>query len=101
MKIISQISDTIDELLSAAESHINCAHAKKEEFPAVAAAYYTISLNEMAGVTALHDQVVKLIEDYRKTNGDPPERMMGRYEYIHEKLIDRSNKIKILQGLFK
>jgi len=31
--------------------------------------------------------VVALIEVYKKEKGDPPERMMGRYEYIHEKHI--------------
>lgn len=101
MKIIACIADTIDELLDSAETHIECAHAKREEYPAVAAAYYKLSLDEIASVAALHDQITTLIADYRKTNGDPPERMMGRYEYIHEKHIAKANKIKVLQGLFK
>jgi len=33
---------------------------------------------------------------YKKEHGEPPERMMGRYEYIHEKHISAANKIKIL-----
>ena len=70
MRIIADISNTIEELLDAAEEYINCAHKKKEEFPTVAQAYYTLSLNEMTGVAALHDQVTKLIADYRTKNGD-------------------------------
>lgn len=101
MKIISDISDTIEKLLDAAESHIEYAHKKKEEYPSVAQAYYSLSVAEMASVTVFHEQIVKLIEDYRKANGEPPERMMGRYEYIHEKHIEKTNKIKVLQGLFK
>lgn len=101
MKVISDISNTIEELLSAAEQHIECAYKKKEEFPSVAQAYYALSVSEMTNIMALHEQVVKLIDDYRKKNGDPPERMMGRYEYVHERMIERSNKIKILQELFK
>ena len=87
MIIISDISDTIEELLDRAEKHIECAHKKKEEYPSVAAAYYKLSLDEMTGVSAMHEQVVALIEMYRKEHGEPPERMMGRYEYIHEKHI--------------
>lgn len=101
MQIISDISDTIEELLDAAEEHIECAHRIKEKYLACAQAYYAISINEMTGVQALHEQVTKLIAEYQAEHGDPPERMMGRYEYIHEKHIKKANKIKILQGLFK
>lgn len=101
MKIISQLSDTIEQLLDAAEAHIECAHTTKESYPSAATSYYNLSMDEMKNVAALHDQVTALIADYRKTNGDPPERMMGRYEYIHEKHIAKANKIKVLQGLFK
>ena len=101
MKIISDISDTIDRLLNAAEEHIEYAHKIKEQDPIVAQLYCTTSGNEMTMVTAFHEQIVRLIEDYRKAHGEPPERMMGRYEYIHEKHIEQANKIRILQGLFK
>lgn len=101
MQIISDISDTIECLLDMAEEHIKCAHQIKEAYPSVASVYYKASLDEMASVTAFHEQVTALIEVYKKENGAPPERMMGRYEYIHEKHINKANKIKILQGLFK
>lgn len=101
MQIISNISDTIEELLDKAEEHIQCAHQNKEQYPSVAAAYYKTSIDEIAAVNAFHDQIVALIEIYRKEHGELPERMMGRYEYIHEKHIKQANKIKILQGLFK
>lgn len=101
MIVISDISDTIEELLDKAEEHIECAHRKKDEYPAVATVYYKLSMDEMANVSAFHEQVAKLISDYRAEHGEPSERMMGRYEYIHEKHIDKANKIKVLQGLFK
>ena len=87
MQIISDIADTIDELLEKAHEHIECAHTLKETYPSVAATYYKTSMDEMAAVSAFHDQVVALIELYKKDKGEPPERMMGRYEYIHEKHI--------------
>ena len=55
----------------------------------------------MAIINSFHEQVVSLIEAYKKEHGDPPERMMGRYEYIHEKHIEKATKIKMLQTLFK
>ena len=101
MQIISDIADTIECLLDKAEMHIEYAHEVKEKYPSVAAAYYKLSIDEMTNVNTMHEQVTALIEVYRKEHGDPPERMMGRYEYIHEKHIKKANKIKILQGLFK
>lgn len=101
MVIISDISDTIECLLDKAEDHIEYAHEVKENYPSVAAAYYKLSMDEIANVATMHEQVVTLIEAYRKEKGEPPEKMMGRYEYIHEKHIQKANKIKILQGLFK
>lgn len=101
MKVIECIAETIEELLEKAEEHIECAHKLKEEYPSVASTYYKTSMDEMTDVAAFHDQITALIEVYRKEKGEPPERMMGRYEYIHEKHIKAANKIKILQGLFK
>ena len=101
MKIIASLSDTIECLLDSASDNINYAYQIKDEHPSVATAYYNLSLDQMKHIGAMHEQVSKLIEDYRKTNGDPSERMMGRYEYLHEKHIKKANEIKILQGLFK
>ena len=101
MVVISNISDTIESLLDRAEEHIEYAHSIKDSYPAIAQAYYNLSLSEIGAIGGFHEQVTKLIEDYRKANGEPPERMMGRYEYIHEKHIQKANKVKVLQGLFK
>ena len=101
MKIIADISDTIEELLYKAEEHIEQAHSVKEQYPSVAAVYYKTSIDEINAIAAFHEQVVSLIEGYKKEHGEPSERMMGRYEYIHEKHIQKANRIKILQGLFK
>lgn len=101
MKIIADISDTIECLLDSAEEYIEYAHEIKEDHAAVASLYCKASMDVMSLVGAFHEQVAALIEEYRKEHGDPPERMMGRYEYIHEKHIKKANKIKILQSLFK
>ena len=101
MIVIANVSDTIEELLNLAEEHIEYAHEIREEYPNLAQNYYSMSISEITCIASLHEQVVKLIEDYRREHGDPPERMMGRYEYLHKKHIEKANKIKILQSLFK
>ena len=73
----------------------------KENRPALAQTFAKISSEEMNHVALLHSQVETLITDYRKENGNPPEKMLGIYEYLHQKHIEHANEIKIMQSVFK
>lgn len=102
MQLISKLSDMIEEELNDAEKYAECALKFKEEGKvSLSQAFNKLSLEEMGHVTILHEQVESLITEYKKEHGDPPEKMQGVYEYLHNKHIDHANRIKILQGLFK
>ena len=101
MKDISDLSDVIDDELCDAEKYIRRAMQLKDTNPSLAAAYAKASNEEMGHANLFHDQVVAIIENYRKANGEPSERMMGRYEYAHEKHMKKANEIKVLQSLYK
>ena len=101
MQLISKLSDMIDEELNDSEKYIKCAMNHKDDNPDLAAAFAKLSNEEMGHVNILHEQVVKLINEYRKEHGDPPEKMQAIYDYLHKKHIERANEIKVLQILFK
>lgn len=101
MQIISDISDCIESKLCDAECHIKKAMELKETHSALAQVFMRISTDEMNHIALLHEQVTALIAEYRKEHGDPPERMMGIYEYLHKKHIEKANNIKVMQALFK
>ena len=101
MEIISQISDKIEDKLRSAECYIKAAISYKDERPMLAAVMSRISTEEMEHVNLLHDQVKLIIDEYRKEHGDPPEKMLGIYEYLHKKHINKATEIKVLQALFK
>jgi hypothetical protein len=44
----------------------------KESYPEVANTLYMLSLEEMKHMALLHDQVTKVIAEYKKAKGDPP-----------------------------
>ena len=101
MKIIKKLSEMIEEELSDAEKYIRCAEAYKEEYPTLAAVFYKLSTEEMTHMNLLHDQVTLIIADYRKEHGDPPERMQGVYDYLHQKFMEEANRIRVMQNLYK
>ena len=101
MKIISELSDKIEDVLRQADEYIECALKKKEEFPAIAETYAKLSDERMKDQELLHGQVVALITEYRKTNGEPPEKMQFIYDYLHKKFIDWAMNIKIKQNMYR
>lgn len=101
MQLIEKLSERIEEEMNDAEWYIDCAMKQKTEHPVLAETFYKISLEEMQHMALLHDQVVKIIEEYRKAKGDPPADMLAVYNYLHKKHIERSAEIKIKQSLYK
>ena len=49
----------------------------------------------------LHGEVVKMIEQYRREHGEPPESMMAIYEWEHTKQIDNAAEVKAMQAMYK
>lgn len=52
-------------------------------------------------MSLLHDQVVRIIEEYKRIKGDPPPGMMAIYDYLHEQHIEHAGKTKAKQMLYK
>ena len=101
MQIIKKLSEMIEEELSDAEKYIRCAEAYKEQYPTLATLFAKLSAEEMTHMSLLHDQVKLIIADYRKEHGEPPERMQGVYDYLHQKFMEESDKIRVMQNLYK
>lgn len=101
MKIISDIADKIEHELREADSYADCALMKKEDFPALAEVYYKLSEERMKDQEMLHAQVVSIINEYKKSKGDPPENMQFLYNYLHQKFIDWATKIRVKQNMYK
>ena len=62
--------------------------------------WYMLSLDEMKHVDMNHNEVVKHINSYRAENGEPPEKMMFLYEYLHKKHIECATEIRVMQEMY-
>lgn len=100
MKIIKKLCEYIEEELGDSEKYILKALECKDKYAELANVFYTLSLEEMKHMQILHEQVVKIIEEYRKTKGEPPAPMLAVYDYLHKKFIDETKEIKIMQNMY-
>ena len=101
MKIIKCLSEYIEEELHDADKYIVQAIKVKDEYPGLAELFYQLSLEEMNHMTRLHNEVEKIILEYRRDVGDPPEAMQAVYDFMHERMIAKAKEVKIEQGMFR
>lgn len=101
MTIIKKIADMIEEELEGAELYAKCAVKWKEEHPTLSKTFYDISTDEIRHVGLLHGEVVAIIENHRKTHGEPPAAMLAVWEYVHEKHIEKMKDVKMLQSQYR
>ena len=100
MKIIKCLSEYIHDEIHDAEKYIKKALEVREEYPEVAELLNMLSNEEMRHMQMLHAQVAKLIENYRKTVGEPPVPMLAVYDYLHEKAINEAKEVKVMQQMY-
>ena len=101
MMIIKKLSEMIGEEISDADKYISCALKHRDENPQLAETFFRLSLEEMQHMSLLHDQVTRIIEEYRRAKGDTPPSMMAVYDYLHEKHIEHAGEVKAKQMLYK
>lgn len=101
MKIIETIVERIDEEIHDAKTYAKLAAETKETIPALSHVFYSLSVQEAEHATMLHEQVVKVIEQYRRDHGSPPPAMLAVYEHHHKKSIEKMEEAKRYQEIYK
>lgn len=101
MKLIKKLSERIEDEIEDAECYAKMALEYRDEYPEFARIANNLSAQEMDHMNSLHTIVTNLIDQYRRTNGEPPPAMQAVYDYLHKKHIDHAAKVKALQSMYK
>jgi hypothetical protein len=94
MLIIKEIIGKMDDTLCEADFYAKNAHHYKDTHPILADTYYKLGNDHLAHYMSLHTAVVAIINDHRRTKGEPPATMAAIWDYEHKKLIEDYEDIK-------
>lgn len=101
MKLIKELEELIEEEINDVRKYAKMAAALKDENPSLAQVLYTISTQEDSHQASIHSEVVKIINEYKRTKGEPPAAMMAVYEFMHKRHIENIADARRYQDLYK
>ena len=101
MKLIRDLEEAISDEISDIKKYSRWAADLKESHPTLAEVLYYISVQEDGHQAALHNEVVNIIEEHRRTHGEPPAAMMAVYDFIHKQHIDKLAEARMYQDVYK
>lgn len=101
MKKIAMLVSEIKEELEGAEHYAKQALKNKEYDRDLASTYDKLSEIEKSHANMLHDQVVRIIRDYRASGNEPPAGMMEIWEFEHEKLISDMARVQVMIDAYR
>lgn len=101
MKLIQKLEEMIEDEISGVKHYAKLAIEMKHEQPSLAQVLINIAAQEDAHQTMLHGEVVKIIENYRKTKGEPPKEMMAVYDFLHKRHIDKLQEARRYMEIYK
>ena len=101
MKLIRDLEERIHDEIGDIKWYAKKAAELKAEHPTLAQVLYNISTQEDGHQAAIHNEVVKIIEEHRRNHGEPPATMMAVYDYLHKKAIDELAEARMYQDVYK
>lgn len=101
MQIIKMLEERISEEIHDMKFYAKLAAKYKDSHPMLAQVLYNISTQEEGHASALHNEVVKIIEQHRKEHGAPPPAMQAVYDYLHEEHIEKMAEARHYQEVYK
>lgn len=101
MKIIKELEELIEDEIHDIKKYAKMAAELKEKYPTLAQTLYSISTQEDSHQAAIHSEVVKIVDEFKKNGGEPPAAMMAVYEFLHKRHIENLANARRYQDIYK
>ena len=101
MKCIKELTEHIYEEIEDAKAYALQALEMKDVDRSLGDTYITIAKEEMSHMSRLHDQVTRIINDYRNQKGEPPEAMLQIYNWEHKKIMTSAAEAQVIINNYK
>lgn len=95
MKLIEKLSDMIDEELDDAYRYAECSILHEDDTE-LSKTFRLLSNEELGHAMKLHEQVTRIIKNYKDVKGEPPAEMAALYEYLHKRQVEKYSDVKVL-----
>ena len=99
--LIRDLEEYIEDEIQDIKKYAKMATEVKNDYPTLAQVLFNISAQEDGHQAAIHNEVVKIIEEHRRNHGEPPAAMMAVYDYLHKKSIDKLAEARMYQEVYK
>lgn len=101
MMIIKKLCKRIKKELCNANDYAEAALRYKDSDKILAESCYVLATERLKDVDILHEQVVRIITNYKKEKGEPPAPMQTLYDYEHEEQIENAREVRVLLEMYK
>lgn len=101
MKLIKELEELIEEEIRDVKKYAKMAVELKDENPSLAQVLYTISTQEEAHQASIHTEAVKIINEYKRTKGEPPAAMLAVYDFMHKRHIENMAEARRYQDMYR
>lgn len=101
MKLIKELEELIEDEIRDVKKYAKMAVELKDENPSLAQVLYTISTQEEAHQASIHTEVVKSINEYKRTKGEPPAAMLAVYDFMHKRHIENMAEARRYQDMYR
>ena len=101
MKCIKELVEKIYEEIDDAESYAELTIQYATEDRALADTYITLAKEEVTHMNRLHEQVMRVIAEYRNKNGEPPQAMTDIYNWEHKRIVKQAAQVQVVINSYK
>lgn len=101
MKKIKCLVENIGEEVEDAEKYAKEAMRMKTEDLELSKVYAELARQELGHADTLHNQAVRIIKAHKATGAETPASMQAIWEWEHEKIMDKTARIKLMLEMLK